>query len=81
MAKVRMPDLTTHASSIGIMVVMNLLFLGAVVYAYCQPSCPTELRTILAGAFTGYQGALLLALKGAADKTSDTPPPPAPEVK
>jgi hypothetical protein len=67
-------DFTSHSWSIILLSVFTLIFLGGTIYAYKCGATPTELRTLMSGAFGSFSGALLLSLRGG----SGSPPPSTP---
>jgi hypothetical protein len=59
-------DMTSLASSICIMLLLDLVFLCATIYAFHCGTAPSEFKTLMASAFSGWNGALALALTGSA---------------
>lgn len=64
-------DLSTHNAGIWIMLALDLVFLGATLWVYKCDTATTELRTIMSGAFAGWNGALLVALRGGSSQTKE----------
>ena len=66
-------DLTSHGSSIAILLGLDVLCMAALIYAYRCGSLPADLLSLLRDVFAGWNGALMLALTGG----SKPPAPPA----
>lgn len=66
MAKI---DLTSHASSVAIMLVLDVVFLTALIATFVFHG-DAELKTVIAAAFSGWNGALALALTGSSKNPS-----------
>ena len=63
--------LATVGGNLFVLSIFVLLFLGLVLYVLHDASANVQVVTTVTSAFTGFSGALLLALKG---RTTDTNP-------
>jgi hypothetical protein len=70
-------NLSSPSASIALLAGFSISLLIALAFAYRCGASANDFRVLLAGTFSSFSGALLLALKGITNDHNPPPPPPA----